>query len=270
MGKGTGEDAYSSMLDCFRKIVAKEGPGRLYRGILPPILVEAPKRAVKFSANEKWGSFWRMQFKTDKMTQGLSVLTGASAGATEAFVVVPFELVKIRLQDKANAGRYSGTMDAVKKIVASEGPLALFNGLEATLCRHITWNAGYFGCIQGVRAALPPVGTDPATGKKIKSQELRNSILAGSIGGFVGTVLNTPFDVVKSRIQNTTRIPGQKAKYNWAIPSVVTVGKEEGFSALYKGFAPKVLRLAPGGGLLLVVFDTVSEFFRAQLGEEYA
>ena len=32
-----------------------------------------------------------------KMTQGLSVLTGCSAGATESFVVVPFELVKIKL-----------------------------------------------------------------------------------------------------------------------------------------------------------------------------
>lgn len=32
-----------------------------------------------------------------QMTQGLSVLTGCSAGATESFVVVPFELVKIKL-----------------------------------------------------------------------------------------------------------------------------------------------------------------------------
>lgn len=31
------------------------------------------------------------------MTQQLSILTGCSAGATESFVVVPFELVKIKL-----------------------------------------------------------------------------------------------------------------------------------------------------------------------------
>jgi solute carrier family 25 2-oxodicarboxylate transporter 21 len=34
-------------------IVQEHGFGRLYRGILPPILMEAPKRAVKFSANEE-------------------------------------------------------------------------------------------------------------------------------------------------------------------------------------------------------------------------
>lgn len=70
------------------------------------------------------------------MSQSLSVLTGATAGATEAFVVVPFELVKIRLQDKASAGRYNGAADAVAKIIKQEGPLALYNGLEATLWRY--------------------------------------------------------------------------------------------------------------------------------------
>ena len=34
---------------------------------------------------------------------------------------------------------------------------------------------------------------------------------------------------------------------------MVLVAKEEGFEALYKGFVPKVLRLGPGGGILLVV-----------------
>lgn len=37
----------------------------------------------------------------------------------------------------------------------------------------------------------------------------------------------------------------------------MTVAKEEGFAALYKGFLPKVLRLGPGGGILLVVYTGV-------------
>ena len=60
--------------------------------------MEAPKRATKFAANDEWGKVYRNLFGVPQMTQSLSILTGASAGATEAFVVVPFELVKIRLQ----------------------------------------------------------------------------------------------------------------------------------------------------------------------------
>jgi solute carrier family 25 2-oxodicarboxylate transporter 21 len=99
--------------------------------------MEAPKRATKFAANDSWGQFYKNAFGVQKMNQSLSILTGATAGATEAFVVVPFELVKIRLQDKAQAGRYSGAADAVVKIVRQEGLLALYNGLEATLWRYV-------------------------------------------------------------------------------------------------------------------------------------
>lgn len=193
------------------------------------------------------------------MDQKLSVLTGASAGATEAFVVVPFELVKIRLQDRASAGKYSGMIDCVVKTIKAEGPLALYNGLESTLWRHILWNAGYFGCIFQVKTLLPKA-TD-------KSQGLRNDLLAGTIGGTVGTMLNTPMDVVKSRIQNSPKVAGSTPKYNWAWPAVGTVMKEEGFAALYKGFLPKVLRLGPGGGILLVVYGSVIEFFRKMRGD---
>ncbi|OQD94469.1 hypothetical protein PENSOL_c026G05190 [Penicillium solitum] len=251
-----GVDYYNGMFDCFRKIVKNEGASRLYRGISAPILMEAPKRATKFAANDSWGAFYRNLFGVDKQTQGLATLTGATAGATEAFVVVPFELVKIRLQDKAQAHKYNGMFDVVKKIVAAEGPLAMYNGLESTMWRHVLWNAGYFGCIFQVRAQLP--AAEPGN----KNQQTRNDLIAGSVGGITGTILNTPMDVVKSRIQNTSKVPGQVAKYNWAWPALGTVMKEEGFAALYKGFTPKVLRLGPGGGILLVVYTGVMDFFR--------
>ena len=258
-----GPDAYTGMLDCFRKIIAREGFSRLYRGIGAPILMEAPKRATKFAANDEWGKVYRKAFGVDKMSQSLSILTGATAGATESFVVVPFELVKIRLQDKAQAGKYSGMVDCVTKTVRQEGVFALYNGLESTMWRHILWNSGYFGCIFQVRALLP----SPADAVNKKSQQMTNDLAAGAIGGTVGTILNTPMDVVKSRIQNSPKIAGSVPKYNWAWPALGTVMREEGFSALYKGFLPKVLRLGPGGGILLVVFTSVMDFFRKARGD---
>ena len=72
----------------------------MYRGIVPPIMVEAPKRAVKFAANESYKPFFTG--KDGKLGQKGAIGAGVSAGITEAFLVVPFELVKIRLQDKAN------------------------------------------------------------------------------------------------------------------------------------------------------------------------
>ena len=44
--------------------------------------------------------------------------------------------------------------------------------------------------------------------------------------------------------------------------SLLTISREEGVLALYKGFVPKVLRLAPGGGVLLLVVEVACDLFR--------
>ncbi|KAH8812629.1 mitochondrial carrier domain-containing protein [Xylogone sp. PMI_703] len=261
-GAGNGQEGYKGMFDCFTKIVRNEGFTRLYRGIAAPIMMEAPKRAVKFAANDSWGRFYQRILGVEKQTQSLSILTGSTAGVTEALIIVPFELIKIRLQDGASAGKYRGMMDAVIKIIRQEGSLALYNGMESTLWRQVVWNGGYFGCIFQVRAQLPK--PHPAD----KSGQVRNDFVAGAVGGTFGTILSTPFDVVKSRIQNSPKIGGRVPKYNWALGAVGTVYREEGFRALYKGFVPKVLRLGPGGGILLIVFTGVMDFFRSVRGEE--
>ena len=68
--------------------------------------------------------------------------------------------------------------------------------------------------------------------------------------------------MVKSRIQGATKVPGVAPKYNWTYPALVTIAREEGLAALYKGFVPKVLRLAPGGGVLLLVVEFTLGVFR--------
>ncbi|PPQ71140.1 hypothetical protein CVT26_010834 [Gymnopilus dilepis] len=247
------------LVGTFRNIVKQEGVGRLYRGLAAPLMLEAPKRAVKFAANDFWGKTFMNMTGESKMTQQLSILTGCSAGATESFVVVPFELVKIKLQDKKST--YAGPIDVVKRVLAKEGPLGLYAGMESTFWRHVYWNGGYFGTIYQIKALLPK----PTS----KQSELLNNFVSGSIGGFCGTVLNTPFDVVKSRIQGTEKIPGVTPKYNWTYPAIATIAREEGFGALYKGFVPKVLRLAPGGGVLLLVVEFTLDVFRKALGPPY-
>ncbi|KAF8228126.1 mitochondrial carrier [Tricholoma matsutake] len=254
----TGKSRHG-LVGTLRAIVKEEGIGRLYRGLVPPLLLEAPKRAVKFAANDYWGKTFINMTGQSKMTQSLSVLTGCTAGATESFVVVPFELVKIKLQDKTST--FKGPVDVVKQIVRKEGLLGLYSGMESTFWRHVWWNGGYFGVIFQIRAILP----------KAESQQsqLLNNFISGSIGGFAGTVVNTPFDVVKSRIQGATKVPGVAPKYNWTYPALVTIFREEGAAALYKGFVPKVLRLAPGGGVLLLVVEFTLGVFRKALGPPY-
>ena len=80
-----------------------------------------------------------------------------------------------------------------QRYCSENGVLGLYKGLESTLWRHIWWNAGYFGCIHQVRSLMPK--------PKDSTQKTLIDLTCGTVGGTFGTILNTPFDVVKSRIQ---------------------------------------------------------------------
>lgn len=110
---GKQVERYNGVIDCLKKIVKKEGFSRLYRGISSPMLMEAPKRATKFACNDQYQKIFKNLFNTNETTQKISIAAGASAGMTEAAVIVPFELIKIRMQDVKSS--YLGPMDCLKK-----------------------------------------------------------------------------------------------------------------------------------------------------------
>ena len=233
-------------------IVRHEGLATLYRGIAPLLVLEAPKRALKFGANDAWGKAMRPVVRHQRVR---AVVTGCLAGATESLMVVPFELVKVRLQDRAQRSLYRGPMDVVRHIVRQDGYAGLYRGLPATMIRHVMWNGGYFGSIPAIQARLPRATST--------SERLRNSLVSGTLGGFIGTVLNTPLDVVKTRIQNASTYSGG------TFTQLGHILRHEGAGALYKGFWPKVVRLAPGGGLMLLVVDAITSYVRVWLGPPY-
>lgn len=57
---------YNGVLDCFRKMYKHEGMFSYWKGILPPILAETPKRATKFVCFEQYKRIF--MFGSDKAT----------------------------------------------------------------------------------------------------------------------------------------------------------------------------------------------------------
>ncbi|XP_048969024.1 mitochondrial 2-oxodicarboxylate carrier isoform X9 [Canis lupus baileyi] len=209
-----------------------------YKGVLPPILAETPKRAVKTFA-----------------------IAGLGSGLTEAIVVNPFEVVKVGLQ--ANRNKFTevpgnphecalqaqpSTMSYARHIIKTEGLglQGLNKGFTATLGRHGVFNMVYFGFYYNVKNIIP-VNKDPTL-------EFLRKFGIGLLSGTIASVINIPFDVAKSRIQGPQPVPGQ-IKYRTCFKTMATVYQEEGFLALYKGLLPKIMRLGPGGAVMLLVYE---------------
>lgn len=65
--------------------------------------------------------------------------------------------------------------------------------------------------------------------------------------------------MAKSRIQGSKPVAGV-VKYKSTIGSIRTVASEEGVAALFKGLTPKILRLGPGGAIMLCCYDYVHAY----------
>lgn len=101
--------------------------------------------------------------------------------------------------------------------------------------RHAVWNGAYFGLIFKVKDMMPKskvIGNIShhfffsQTLLQDPNQQRLTNFAAGTIGGIVATACNTPFDVVKTRVQSYNGVGPRK--YNWTLPGIMTVAKEEG------------------------------------------
>uniref|UniRef100_A0A8C4PYM5 Mitochondrial 2-oxodicarboxylate carrier n=1 Tax=Eptatretus burgeri TaxID=7764 RepID=A0A8C4PYM5_EPTBU len=228
--------SYKSLPDCFRTMYRTEGPMSFYKGILPPILAETPKRAVKFFTFEQY----KKLLGFTPVSAGMAyTLAGLGCGLTEAVVINPFEVVKVHLQAQRTAfGLQPSTFSCAKEIVRTSGIgfSGLNRGLTATLGRHGVFNMIYFGFYHNIKNLAPSVQNPQL--------EFLRKVLIGFTAGTLGSCINIPFDVAKSRIQGPQPVPGQ-IKYRTCFATIGTVYREEGWCC----DASRVricIRLAPG------------------------
>ncbi|CCH59830.1 hypothetical protein TBLA_0B10130 [Henningerozyma blattae CBS 6284] len=240
-----------TMMTCLSKIIRNESIKHLYKGMSSPILMEVPKRAVKFSCNDLFQNILMKKSQTSKANGIITLLSGTLAGLFESFIVVPFELVKIRLQD-ANSN-YRSPSHCLRKTIENEGITSLYKGLEATVWRNSIWNASYFGLIYQVKKLMPTQSTN--------DKSVGRNFIAGTIAGCMSCFFSVPFDVIKTKIQ-VSKVSGCVHNSNWALLSVFLMYKKYGLRSIYRGIIPIICRYGPGGGPLLVSFNGFSELFK--------
>lgn len=81
------------------------------------------------------------------------------------------------------------------------------------------------------------------------------SFWTGLMAGSCATTVNTPLDLVLTRIQ-CMRSTGA-SPIPWCFPFLLSIYREEGFQACFKGLTARLSRAAPGSGILLVTYEAV-------------
>jgi solute carrier family 25 2-oxodicarboxylate transporter 21 len=136
----------------------------------------------------------------------------------------------------------------------------LTTGLGPTFVRNCVWNSIYLSTLYNVEAALPTASSDV--------EAITRKLGLGIIVGMFATCFNAPFDVVKSRFQSQLTVPGALPKYRSTFQALKLIYQEEGFQAMYRGLAPKAVRLGIGQTVGLLVFEQLIVFQRRRLTSE--
>eukprot|EP00640_Fibrocapsa_japonica_P002166 CAMPEP_0113938844 /NCGR_PEP_ID=MMETSP1339-20121228/5251_1 /TAXON_ID=94617 /ORGANISM="Fibrocapsa japonica" /LENGTH=338 /DNA_ID=CAMNT_0000942137 /DNA_START=49 /DNA_END=1065 /DNA_ORIENTATION=+ /assembly_acc=CAM_ASM_000762 len=188
-------------------------------------------------------------------TPVVRLLGGMTSGAIEALFLTPLDVTKTRLQ-LDNTGRYKNMLDCGRKLFAAEGFTALYKGFTPWTCHVVLKN----GTRYGFNAVYKTMLMDK-DGKLTSAKQFTAGALAGATEA---TLIVTPFEVIKIRMQAQDKVPevvsaasDAKAgageakaraetqaptRYTNMFQAARTIVAEEGPLALWKGLLPTICR----------------------------
>ncbi|KGN55764.1 mitochondrial carnitine/acylcarnitine carrier-like protein [Cucumis sativus] len=147
---------YGGPMDVARHVLKSEGGARgLFKGLAPTLAREVPGNAAMFGVYELLKQKFAGGPDTSNLGRGSLIVAGGLAGGTFWFSVYPTDVVKSVLQvDDYKNPKYSGSMDAFRKILASEGVKGLYKGFGPAMARSVPANAACFLAYEITRSSL--------------------------------------------------------------------------------------------------------------------
>lgn len=248
----TFPSSYPNMANCFMKTLKNDGIFKgLYAGTTPSLAANVAENAVLFCA---YGYCQKVVSSvTGRHGNDMTVLDKASSGMLAAFfssfALCPTELIKCKLQslNETNTKPISASKLTVN-IIKSQGVSGLYNGLTSTIAREMPGYFAFFGGIEATKHILYAY-----TPLRKSQNDSLVSILSGGIGGTCLWLTIFPFDLVKTRIQ----IENSSLNLRQMLMKIV---RNEGFSYLYRGLTPTLIRTFPATAALLVTVDKTQSF----------
>lgn len=185
-----------------------------------------------------------------------NMASGGAAGATSLCFVYPLDFARTRLAADVGKGKkggggereFTGLVDCLKKINASDGPLGLYRGFLISVIGIIAYRASYFGMFDTGKAMFFP---DPK-----KSNIFFMWMFAQFVTVTAG-ITSYPLDTVRRRLMMQSG--RSDILYSGTIDCIKKIYVNEGAKAFFKGSLSNVIR-GTGGALVLVFYDKIQGY----------
>ncbi|GAB6021107.1 hypothetical protein CHUAL_003740 [Chamberlinius hualienensis] len=176
-------------------------------------------------------------------------LAGCAGGLAQVGFVIPFELVKVKLQAETDGKLvYRGSVDCIRKIWKLNGIRGCYQGGWITVCRDVPSFGVYMVVYEWIKFHL----------SNWKKQEVTNTLIAGGIAGMVSWYSIIPFDMLKSRLQADDF---NNRKYRGVRHCLTETYSKGGLRIFFKGSGLMVARAFPVNAAILLVYSTTLSLF---------
>ncbi|GJM94751.1 hypothetical protein PR202_ga11426 [Eleusine coracana subsp. coracana] len=147
---------YNNFLDAFVKIIRKEGPTELYRGLTPSLIGVVPYAATNYFAYDTLKKMYKKIFKTNEIGNIPTLLIGSAAGAMSSTATFPLEVARKQMQVGAVGGRkvYKNMLHALLSILEDEGVGGLYKGLGPSCLKLVPAAGISFMCYEACKKLL--------------------------------------------------------------------------------------------------------------------
>ena len=154
----------------------------------------------------------------------LFAISGAIAGFTQAIILSPVELIKIKMQIPKT--QYKSSLECAKDLLKTNGHKYLMRGTGLTILRDVPAVSTYFISFEYICNSY---------GKARDHIPVTQILMAGGLAGCVSWVVTYPIDVIKTRFQADKSYLNVRDCFSKTIAT-------EGSKGLWRGLAPTLLR----------------------------
>lgn len=222
------------------KILWKEGGvARLYRGLLPWAIFQAPlSRFGDVAANELVVSVMGALFPAIPVS--ISTFGASMAGAVWRILITPIDTFKTTLQTDGNKG-----WDLLMKKIKAGGPQVLWQGWEGNYLANVVGNYPWFAVMNFLSKNVPVPNGNVA--------KLVRSAFLGAVSSSVADVISNSIRVVKTKKQTAS-----EASTSYAMCAKEVIDKDGLAGLFFRGLETRILTNVLQGAFFTVLWKAIA------------
>ncbi|CCM01937.1 uncharacterized protein FIBRA_04010 [Fibroporia radiculosa] len=239
----------TGFLDAVRHVMRAEGVLGLWKGAGTTLVMVIPSASSYMLA---YDHLLNVTLPPLLPSAIVPLCSGMLARTMTSTVMSPLELVRTNLQSTPlspdNPHTLRSVLTSVRGLTQVHGFQYLWRGLGPTLWRDVPFSGLYWAGYEICKKAFVREGF---TGPQV-------AFVSGAISGTTAAFFTSPFDVLKTRQQAVSMQSGGPNAPTFSL--ALRILRTEGMRALYAGFLPRVVKIAPACGIMISCFEGIGKF----------